>query len=750
MTGTIAPHWRVLLFGGLQLRHGDRTIARFSTRKTGALLAYLAFHLEQPSAREVLAELLWPSAELDSQRNSLRVALNSLRKQLETPELPADLLVHTNRSAVWLHAAAFQSDVREFESALKEARRAPSESERRIALDRALSLYRGPLLEGWYEDWITFERDRLAALYESACAQRAALGSAPQQDTAEPTPTAHSALPTPLTRFFGRTDELATLAEQLASGARLISLVGTGGSGKTRLALEAARRFEAVHSQRVCFVPLADTTAPNLVATLAHACGLAASPELPLRTQLQQELGTEPTLLVLDNAEPLTEALADLLSELLPSLPQLQCLVTSRVRLELDGEQVFPLAPLAAAAALELFVDRAQAVRPDFQRTPRNQDALLSLVGRLEHWPLALELAATWAHLFSPTQMLEQLERRFEWLTTTRRNLPLRHRSLRAVLEETIAQLSPSAARALAGLSLFCGSWSLDAAASLLSLAPTEALQVHAELRRFSLLQTLADDDGALRYALQDTIRAFASEQLRPEARLALAPRFAQLYSERAQSARAAWDTSQHPQVCQSLEQERENLLQATRLALELHRLDDAQRLTVALWPYWLATGQCSVGRELVEAVLVHTTLPELYRGLGRLAAAEGELRVAHDALQCAIAGFEQAGDPLHAEQARQSLALLSGEPLPALATEPTANPLLTSYVELGLVSLVQGDLPAGRELLEEALQLSRELHDTAAEQLILAHLMESHATADSLAVAQWARRVSPSPRKAA
>lgn len=754
MVGITAPHWRVLLFGGLQLRQGDRTIARFSTRKTGAMLAYLAFHLEQPTSREVLAELLWPDTELDAQRNSLRVALNSLRKQLETPELPADLLVHTNRSSVWLHSDAFQTDVREFELALLEARRAPSDHERKPHLERALSLYKGPLLEGWYEDWITFERDRLATLFERATEQLERLGGVSVPEVIPSIPlNLTSNLPTPLTRFFGRETERADVETLLKDGARLVSIVATGGSGKTRLALEVARKVERERQYRVWFIPLADTNAANLLVTVAHACGCTTRPDTPLRTSVLSSLAGEPTLLVLDNAETLTDSLADLLSDLLSSLPQLQCVVTSRVRLELDGEHVFPLTPLASSAALELFIDRAQTVRPDFQRTSRNQEALLSLIDRLEGWPLALELAATWSHLFSPSQMLEQLERRFEWLTTTRRNLPLRHRSLRAVLEETVALLSPAAAAALSGLSLFCGSWSLSEAAELLELSAAQATLIHSELRRSSLLQTLPDDDGALRYTLQDTIRAFAMETLEPEVRTTLALRFTEMYCRHAQEARRSWDTDAHPNVRRSLEQQRENLLQAMRLALELNCLTQAQALASLLWPYWLATGQSTVGRELVDAILAIAPTPELYRGLGRLAAAEGDLSEAHFALSAAIAGFEKQGDTLRAAQARQSLALIKGEsPFPSPTAEQPLDPLLSTYLELGLVSLVQGDLPAGRELLEEALLLSAEQGDSVAAQLVLEHLIISHATADPAAVTRWTRlatRQAP-PRKVA
>ena len=156
-------HWRIDLFGGLEVRRGERRIQRFPTRKTASLLAYLACHGEKPVAREVLAEAFWPEHNTESSRNSLRVALNGLRKVLEDPDLPTDKpLLQTDRSAVSLCPGTFTTDVSDFESALKDERNAADPDARKEALVHAVELYRGPLLAGWYEEWIDLEQARLA------------------------------------------------------------------------------------------------------------------------------------------------------------------------------------------------------------------------------------------------------------------------------------------------------------------------------------------------------------------------------------------------------------------------------------------------------------------------------------------------------------------------------------------------------------------------------------------------------------
>ena len=163
--------WRIELFGGLQL-FGDHgvVVSRFQTRKTGALLGYLAYNKEKPVSREVLADLFWPENDPEAARNSLRVALNSLRRQLEPPPIPPGGVLIADRATVALKSQSVLTDVAEFERALKTERGADESdlSTRTNALLQAVDLYKGPLLAGWYEEWIDLEQSRLAEVYTGA------------------------------------------------------------------------------------------------------------------------------------------------------------------------------------------------------------------------------------------------------------------------------------------------------------------------------------------------------------------------------------------------------------------------------------------------------------------------------------------------------------------------------------------------------------------------------------------------------
>src|SRR5579871_739894 len=260
-------------------------------------------------------------------------------------------------------------------------------------------------------------------------------------------------LPLPITRFFGREREIASLMAELRKNTRLLTLTGPGGIGKTRLALETARRLQEVFHGAVWFVPLAELTDLGGVPDAVFAAlDLSPAPgKEPLQAVIEA-LSRQPSLLILDNFEQLlppdqeevSEASAgpvtdgtrrsDLVADLLAQTPTLTCLVTSRQALRLTGEHEFPVTPLptphsaetpervADSESVALFVDRAQAVRPDFQVTKRNAAALAGLCERLEGIPLALELAAARAQVMTPAQMLAQMERRFDFLVSRKRD----------------------------------------------------------------------------------------------------------------------------------------------------------------------------------------------------------------------------------------------------------------------------------------------------------------------------------------
>ena len=229
-----------------------------------------------------------------------------------------------------------------------------------------------------------------------------------------------SNLPLQFTRFFGREEQLAQIGEMLQAGdTRLVTITGTGGTGKTRLALESGNRLLEPFAGAVWFVPLVDLSDPRLIAgAIVDSLRIPRSPAADPLDQAVEALNRQPSLLILDNLEQFVDEGGRVVHTLLERVPLLTCLVTSRQSLSLSGEREYPLAPLATPngsgtperltmfESVRLFVDRAQAVRPDFQVTNQNAPAVAELCDRLEGIPLAIELAAARASVFSPAQMV--------------------------------------------------------------------------------------------------------------------------------------------------------------------------------------------------------------------------------------------------------------------------------------------------------------------------------------------------------
>ena len=604
--------WQIQLFGGLRAERGDRVLSRFSTYKTGALFAYLALYKHRAHPREALQELFWPDDIPEAGRNGLRVALSSLRRQLEPPGAGGGVLL-TDRSKVQLSPDAADTDVRAFEAFLQSASRQENPDARRALLVQAAELYQGDLLPEIYEDWAGAERERLSQAYLSLLqslglllgeaghweeaaeyAYRAVqadpfseeahrrlmrvqlaqgrpdaarrqfqtlerllrdeLGLIPEAETqalaaslkktllspistrtksvprtdhaggtyirpAGTTPAAPDTLPRPLTRFFGRQAEQAALT-QMRGEARLLTITGSGGVGKTRLAIETARLWRADFPGVVCFAPLADLRDPHgLPDTLARALRIPPSPQADAWAQVTAMLARHPSLLVLDNFEQIADGGAPIVQALLTHAPTLICLVTSRRRLDLPGECELPLSPLPVPDGLEtaeqlgendaarLFLDRARAVRPDFAVSDRNAPDLAALCRQLEGIPLALELAAARVRALSLTQMCLRLDQRFEFLTSRRTDKESRHRSLWAALSWSYDLLPPDLQRFFVRLSVFQGGWDLEAAEMVCE--ERSALDFLGQLRGHSLVIS-EDAIPDLRFRLLETIREFA------------------------------------------------------------------------------------------------------------------------------------------------------------------------------------------------------------------------------------------------
>jgi predicted ATPase len=465
--------------------------------------------------------------------------------------------------------------------------------------------------------------------------------------------TAETTLPLPLTRFFGREADLTALMSLLSTNAcRLLTLVGPGGIGKTRLSLEVGHRLADEYAAGMrCFVSLADSS-DTLRAwdAIRRALGLPPpGPGLAPRDQIVDALRSHPcALLLLDNAEHLLDNFADnislVIAELLDAVPTLTCLVTSRRPLGVLGEREFPLAPLplpepmqeSAEAplpdtpAVALFVDRATAARPDFRLTARNARAVVELCRQLEGLPLSLELAAARVSTLSPAQMLGQIGDRLDLLTRRRQGGVSRHRSLRAAVQWSYDLLTSEQKSAFAQLAVFRGGWDADAAAAVWNVSRIQAHDLLEDLCHHSLI--FAEERGEqMRYRMLETLRSFAEEQLDSEERVGLGRRHARHFLTQAEAVRRAIDIPVLPRPAilamdAAMEAEYDNVHAA--LAFCLAGTDEDRQLglslAVSMTPRWywrahLATGQHWLEALLEACVASNLALPEPLEGAARM-----------------------------------------------------------------------------------------------------------------------------------
>lgn len=575
----------IRFLGGFRLTWGGEPLVRLQTPLFRRLLAYLILHRRSAQSREYVAFLLWPDVTEKKAKRNLRQLLYRLRRRFPQAEQWVEIGRKTIR---WRADAPFSLDVAAFTEAVAGAEEVP-------ALEEAVAMYGGPLLPGFYDEWVLTRREQLQlqfvaalhrlvealaaekeyrraigyarllleaerlreATYElllelhiARCDRAAALrvyreaekmlaeafGVAPggrlqalqKQALALPEtapaarPVVH--LPPQPTPFVGREHELAEIGALLQQGdCRLLTLTGLGGSGKTRLALEAARQAAGQFPDGVYFVSLSSAHGKQeMLAAVASALNFSLDGRRSPLAQLGTYLRRRRLLLLLDSFERVREG-APLLADILEAAPGLTLLVTSRQVLALRWEWRYPVpglsipsrgeaetpARLAAYDAVALFLEIAGRIRPDFVLTEANAPAVSRICRLVEGLPLALELAAVWLSEYAPAEIAACIAENIDFLKTPLQDVPRRQCSLYATFDYSWQQLPAEQQQVLARLSAFPASFTTDAALAV-AAADEEML---AQFRARSLLSSQVDGESE-RWELHDLLREYALERL--------------------------------------------------------------------------------------------------------------------------------------------------------------------------------------------------------------------------------------------
>lgn len=554
-------------------------------------------------------------------------------------------------------------------------------------------------------------------------------------------------LPRQLTSFIGREREIVDV-RRLLSSTYLLTLTGSGGCGKTRLALEVAAGVLEEYTDGVWLVELASLSDPALVTqTVAMALGVREVPGLPLLSTLLDYLRSKVLLLVLDNCEHLVAACASMTETLLRTCPSLRVLATSRERLEIPGEVVWrvpslsfpdvrrvpPVETLRQYEAIQLFVDRATAAQPDFALTPQNAPKVAAVCDRLDGIPLAIELAAARVQALSVEQIALRLNDRFQLLTEgSRRALP-RQKTLNATMDWSYHLLSEPERALLCRLAAFAGGWTLEAAEAICQTGEDQTIDLLTQLV-FKSLVIIDEQNGQMRYRFLATVRQYAWNRLAESGENPLVQKrhldwFLRLAEETGPkligAGQAAWFGR--------LETEHDNLRAALEWSLESGEIEAGLRLAAAVSPFWFVRGYLAEGRRWLEALLKRSSGAEqvvrakALRAAGRVAGfGQSDYDYGRLVYEESLAIWRELGDKRGIATVLGDLGVLAFGQADFVAARALYDESLAIWRELkdkwgvalsvhnlGRVAFREGDLETARILLEESLDIWRELGDS-------------------------------------
>ena len=576
-----------------------------------------------------------------------------------------------------------------------------------------------------------------------------------------------AALPVPATRLVGRQREMVEIRRLFDDGARLVTLTGPGGVGKTRLALELAAHLKSSFAGGVAFVSLAAVQDPALVLPMiAESLGVRGTGSRTLAQQLDHVLRDRRVLLVLDNFEHLTEAVMPV-AELLATYPGLAVLATSRENLRLLSEREYQVPPLAAPVAgrqsglavvatsdaVALFVQRAQVARPDFALTAANAAAVAEICRRLDGLPLAIELAAARMKVLTAEALLARLGSGLHLLVGGPRDQAVRLQSMRAAIAWSYDLLDSGEQALFRCLSVFADSFTLHAgeAVARAVLGQDDArpapvlpiLDTIASLVDKSLLSRIATGNGELRFGMLETIREFGQEQLAAAGEAAAArDAHAACFLDLAER---AWPTFRrrtgHEVWLERLEVERGNLRSALRWLAERKNETAVLQLAGALYWFWYIRGPISEGRAWLERALSCPAPSTIARvralvGAGQLAHFQGDDDRAVAWLESALALSSELGDAWWHALALGVMATVAedrgdydqaearfGEARALYETMDDPANLAMSLLHLGIVAWGKSDGGRAAELWTTSMELQRTVGDRWGLSISLAYL---------------------------
>lgn len=533
-------------------------------------------------------------------------------------------------------------------------------------------------------------------------------------------------LPISPTRFIGREAELAEIAKLLV-GHRMLSLVGSGGTGKTRLALQAAAENIERFPDGVWCVELASVREPELVAqTVAEALGVREEADRPVIKTLVDRLRDRKFLLVIDNCEHLIPAAVKLADELMRACDGMRLLATSREALRVSGEGIMRVGPLAEPDAVTLFVERSNAVESSFQVTPENSELVRQICRRVESIPLAIELAAGRSQMMSPAEILARLQESFSLLAGGSRSAEGRHETLNTAIDWSYWLLGDSEQRLLRSLAVFSGGFTLEAADAVFG---QHSLALLSQLIEKSLIAAQQTANESTRYRLLETVREYGLSRLRDHGELEdMQARHGEFFATMVEASRNKLKGPDRTKWLGRLGDDVDNL----RAVFDTGELSPSASLDMAatLANFWEARGEYREARSRLKTALAKSTGPTTTRieGLeaaGMVAWLQGDLDAAVDYTSEGLRLSRNLRESLHEARLLHQLsqiATLRGDFESARAYVEEALGIATAHGDeeiqamcewrLGFIALFTNDLDAATSHYQTSIRVLERLRD--------------------------------------